>query len=213
MCGAFSILHPFREVGRHFNAGYNDVYEFPRFNARPTQNLPIVIEQQGKNKLVMASWGLTPSWMKGKVLFNTRDDSIATKPFFTHIFEQTRCLVPADGFYEWMNLGGKKQPYRFELKTKQIFAFAGIFIKNKETKGLQFSIITTTPNKLVEKVHNRMPVILPKSLEQTYINEDSNPLKLLHYLSPLPPNLMESFKVSTLVNSAKNDTPEIIKPA
>lgn len=212
MCGAFSILHPFREVGRHFNAGYNDVYEFPRYNARPTQNLPIVIQQEGKNKIVMANWGLTPVWMKGKVLFNTRDESVATKPYFSHKFNSSRCLVPADGFYEWMTVDGKKQPYRFVLKTKQIFGFAGIWEMNKDKKQLEFSIITTSPNKIVSKIHDRMPVIIPKQLEIEYLDVKSNPLNLLHFLKPYPPNLMAVYPVSTLVNSSKNDAPELIEP-
>lgn len=212
MCGAFSIIHPFRELGRHFNAGYNEEFEQPRFNARPTQRLPIVVQHNGKNELIVANWGLMPSWMKGKVLFNTRDDSVATKPYFEHKFQQHRCLVPADGFYEWQTLAGKKQPYRFVLKTKEIFAFAGIWEEDKDTKQLHFSIITTTPNKLVEKIHNRMPVILPKVKEQEYLNTSANYLDLLKELKPYPPNLMEAYPVSTLVNSAKNDSEIIVKP-
>ena len=206
------MLYPFKDVERRFNAGYNEVYEFPRYNIRPTQKMPIVVQHDGKNELVMAQWGLTPAWMKGKVLFNTRDESVATKPFFNSLFKKYRCLIPADGFYEWQHIDGKKQPYRITLKSDPIFGFAGIYEMNKEKKLLQFSIITTEPNALVAKIHNRMPVIIPKESENKYINEESDADDLLKYLKPYPASQMESYPVSTLVNSSKNDGADVIKP-
>jgi putative SOS response-associated peptidase YedK len=215
MCGAFSIIHPFRELGRRFNAGYNEVLEvhdLPRYNARPTQILPMVVNQNSSNLLEMSQWGLTPSFMEGKVLFNTRADSLATKVYFKRLYRTNRCLIPSDGFYEWATIENKKQPFRFSLKTKEIFAFAGIYTKNEKTKELNFSIITTEPNKLIAKVHNRMPVILTKKDEQAWIGQTNQPESLLKLLSPYPAHLMSAYPVSTLVNSPKNDQQDIIKP-
>ena len=211
MCGAFSVLHPFKEVGRHFNAGYNDSYEFPRYNVRPTQLFPIVMEHEGKVMLVNAVWGIQPVFMKGKMLFNTRDESVATKPYFERLFLKQRCLVPADGFYEWQHSGSKKIPYYFSLKGKDIFGFAGIWETNKELKQLEFSILTTEPNPLVATVHNRMPVIIPHQKELEYISPNQTAEELLKLLKPYPAKNMQMREVSTLVNSAKNETSDILK--
>jgi len=205
-------LHPFKEVGRRFNAGYNDIYEFPRYNVRPAQNLPIVISDGKQNELVPATWGLSPAWAKGKLIFNTRDESVATKTYFERLFSGSRCLVPADGFYEWLSKDGKKFPFRFVLKTRDIFGFAGIFEPERNGKQMRFSIITTKPNELVKNIHDRMPVIIPREMEGYYVDPHTPSQKLFHFLKPYPAGLMEAYPVSTLVNSAKNDSPDIIKP-
>ncbi len=213
MCGAFSVIHPFKEIGRRFNAGYNKVELPPRYNARPTQQLPIILKRDTElqNGLVTASWGLTPAFMKGGIIFNVRKESLDTKRFFTSLFAGKRCLVPADGFYEWSHIGKTKQPYRFTVGGGELFAFAGLYDTGPD-HATQFAIITLNPNPLVARVHNRMPAILPRELEQAWLNHDGTPDELLSMLAPYPDAVMHAIPVSTAVNSSKNDSPEIIRP-
>lgn len=212
MCGAFSILHPFREGwDRPFNAGYNGISIPPRYNARPGQKLPVILNTK-PNEFQLVLWGYMPNWDKARPIINARKDSLDTKVTFEESFRKRRCIIPADGFYEWAIVKGKKIPFRFQLKTQKIFAFAGIWKENTETNQPEFTIITTEPNELVSKAHNRMPAILPKNHELEWLDDKLSRHDLLSLLSPYPANLMKAYPVSTLVNSANNDFKEIIKP-
>jgi putative SOS response-associated peptidase YedK len=211
MCGAFAILHPFKEVGRQFNAGYNDLDLPPRYNARPGQKLPVILNSTPQN-VCLALWGITPSWSNGKAIINTRKESLDTKVMFADSFKNRRCVIPADAFYEWAVINGKKIPYLFRMKTKSIFGFAGLWQQDAKTKEPSFTIITTEPNKLVSKIHDRMPAILLPHKEKEWLNGEANPALLENLLNPYPENLMEAYPVSPAVNSSKNDFPEIIKP-
>lgn len=210
MCGAFSILYPFK-------GGWDEAIEnnsqtlLPRYNARPGQNLPAVLNTH-PNELQIIKWGLKPVWMKGKMLINVRDNSLANKYIFRDDLWHRRCIIPADGFYEWKNIDGTKYPFRFVLKTKSTFSFAGIWEEDPKTKEPLFAIITTEPNKLVAKVHDRMPVILHKKDETKWLNTKEDANLALDLLAPYPAHLMDGYPVSTMVNSSKNDFPEIIKP-
>lgn len=213
MCGAFSITYPFKEGwDKPFNAGYNFPEPFkPRFNARPGQSLPVILNSK-PDEIQLINWGLKPNWLKGKILINVRDDSLATKPMYYRDLKERRCIIPADGFYEWTTEDRKKTPYRFVLKSKKLFAFAGIWQPDPKTNQPQFAIITTEPNQLVKKYHNRMPVILPARKESEWLNTTLAVNKLLDLLKPYPANLMLAYSVSTLVNSPKNDFAQITKP-
>jgi len=219
MCGAFSILHPFKEVGRRFNAGYNlELNQSqPRYNVRPSQPIPVVFNTNPE-EISLAFWGVHPAYDKTKKLFfiNARNDSL-NKNTWHKMFLEQRCLIPADGFYEWEKGEGKtKIPYRFELKDQGVFAFAGLWQEETGLKGdtaPHAVIITTTPNSLVAEVHDRMPAILKMEEESTWLNPDTNPEELENLLKPISSNSMKKFQVSTLVNSASNDTKEIINEA
>ena len=210
MCGAFSILHPFRDASQRFNVGYNGPALPPRYNARPGQLLPVILNTAPR-VIQLALWGITPPWQTSRPIINARAESLETKPTFTKSFRERRCLILADGFYEWGMVDGSKIPFRFVLKTKQLFAFAGLWREDPETKQPTFAIITTEPNELVIKVHDRMPAILPLHKELDWLQE-KQPALLGKLLVPYPAHLMQAYPVSTLVNYPKNDTPAVIKP-
>lgn len=133
------------------------------------------------------------------------------KPTFKESFYERRCLILADGFYEWKSEGSKsKKPYRFILKSQESFAFAGIW--QEEPKNPEAVIITTNLNKLVEKVHNRMPVILDPENEEKWLNPDLEPDQVLELLQPYPADKMTAYQISTLVNLPKNDSIEVVQP-
>lgn len=217
MCGAFSILHPFRDLSQRFNAGYNDQPVDPRYNVRPSQPIPTILNFEPR-QIVYTQWGIHPSYDKaGKLFFiNARDDSMS-KPTWKKMVQKQRCLILADGFYEWQKKPSSKVkvPYRFELTSKEPFAFAGLWQLEDDKKGHQIPhsvIITTTPNMLVEDIHDRMPAILSVEDEQAWLNPDTDLEQALKTLKPYPLIGMVRYEVSPLVNKPQNDTAEIIKP-
>lgn len=215
MCGAFSVIHPFRDLSQRFNAGYNEKEPGPRYNVRPTNPIPTILNTD-PDEITYTMWGIHPFYDKtGKMFFiNARNDSMS-KPTWKKMIQQQRCLILADGFYEWQKVNTKtKQPFRFELKSKEPFAFAGLY-QFEENNGKQIPhsvIITTEPNSVVENVHDRMPVILAPKNEKEWLNPDIDTEDALKMLIPYPPKQMVSYPVSTLVNKPVNDTPEIIQP-
>ncbi len=209
MCGAFSIL-AFREFEENYDLSHKAYSFSPRYNARPGQRLPVILNTDPKT-IQPVLWGFVPHWDKAKPIINARKESLDTKVTFDKSFRERRCLIPADGFYEWGIVNGKKLPFRFILKTHKIFAFAGIWHQDPKTEEPEFAIITTEPNSLVAKVHDRMPAILPKNRELDWLRNDLHPELLLNLLEPFPANLMEAYPVSTLVNSPQNDSAYIIK--
>ncbi|MCL5666183.1 MAG: SOS response-associated peptidase [Patescibacteria group bacterium] len=201
MCGAFSILHPFKELGSPFNAGYNGPDLGPKPNARPGQMLPVILNSE-PDEVKLALWGVKPAWKKtGGAIINTRKESLETKSVFMESFHKRRCLIPADGFYEWAQIASKKVPYLFRLKSKNIFAFAGIWQTDKTTGQPAFTIITIAPNLLVKKIHDRMPAVLPPLKERLWLDEETNPLLLINMLNPYPQELMESLPAPPLTGA------------
>ena len=169
----------------------------------------------------MMRWGLVPFWAKeasiGYKMINAKSETLAEKPSFRKPFKEKRCLVLADGFYEWEKTDKKnKVPYRFVLKNRQPFAFAGLWDVWKTPEGdtlLSFTIITTRANELMERIHDRMPVILNEKDEAKWLDpEFKDTDKLSSLLQPYPSEQMVAYKVSTIVNSPKNDTPSCIEP-
>jgi putative SOS response-associated peptidase YedK len=216
MCGAFSvILTPsgWKEVFRVATpAGWHPVY-----NARPGEMLPIITSTEPE-KTTVAKWDYRPHWLKnsrGHGVINARAESIATKPYFRHSFTKQRCLIPADGFYEWSRQGKISIPYRFTRRDKKPFSFAGIYDVLPETedkKNIGFAIITTLANDLVGKIHDRMPVILPTGQEELWLNAKTPPATAQDLLQPYPDELMTMYSVSRRVNYAREKGPEVIKP-
>src|SRR3990172_2064564 len=167
------------------------------------------------------NWGLVPFWAKepsiGYKMINAKSETLSEKPSFRKPFKEKRCLVLADGFYEWEKTDKKnKVPYRFVLKNRQPFAFAGLWDVWKTPEGdtlLSFTIITTRANELMERIHDRMPVILNEKDEAKWLDpEFKDTDKLSSLLQPYPSEQMVAYKVSTIVNSPKNDTPSCIEP-
>lgn len=217
MCGAFSILHPFRDISKRFNAGYNEPSDKPRYNVRPSQHIPVILNTAPK-QITHALWGIHPVYDRTNKMFfiNARDDSLQ-KPTWKSMLNEKRCLIPADGFYEWQKINNPKTkvPYRFELKSNDLFAFAGLWHEEKDISGRvkpHCVIITTEPNDIVAEIHDRMPAILQLEDEQAWLDPDTDIDFALATLKPYPEKKMRKYEVSTLVNSPKNDGPEIIEP-
>lgn len=217
MCGRFSQAKDLEELYDEFtfiDEPFDDIIQ-PRYNIAPSQLSPVIINEDGNNKLRMFKWGLVPSWSKdtkmGYRMINARAETISEKPSFKKPFKSQRCLVIADGFYEWQKPDKKtKIPYRFTMKDKKLFAMAGLWeVWEKEDDPLYtFTIITTSENDLMRPVHDRMPVILPEGNRQIWLDPESNEAELKELLVPYDSNKMDSYRVSDVVNSWKNDLPE-----
>lgn len=191
----------------------------PRYNIAPSQSVPAILNQAPR-QLQLVRWGLIPSWAKdptiGYRMINARAEPLAEKPAFRRPLQRQRCLIPADGFYEWQRLGTRKVPHWITLTSKEVFAFAGLWdtwmdLKTK-TAMMSCTIITTTPNRLLASIHDRMPVILPRESEATWLSDGLSPEQACALLKPYPATQMKASPVSTLVNSPSNDTPEVLRP-
>ena len=217
MCGRFSLTMPLEDVKERFEVEIpGDLYE-PRYNAAPGQNI-LLIPQESPNKADFYRWGLVPSWAKdpkiGNKLINARAETVAQKPAFRNSFKRYRCLVPADGFYEWDKKSGTRLPYRFTFKDGRIFSFAGIYDHWKDKNGDElrsFSIITTEANRPISQVHDRMPVILNQDDELHWINPRLELDEAKKLLKPYPEMELEMYQISTMINSPTNDTAEALQ--
>ncbi len=218
MCGRFSLTKEELEIEKRFNAKFysNDLVK--RYNVAPSQ-LALVLTDEKPNELQLYKWGLIPSWAKessmGYKMINAKSETIFEKPSFRNLIRKRRCLVISDGSYEWKLLTGKlKQPYRIGLKGDELFAFAGLWDDwtDKETGELipTFTIITTEANPLVLPVHDRMPVVLPRNAEATWLSLQTKDNEIKELLKPYPDTEMKAYPVSGLVNSPKNDCEDLI---
>jgi putative SOS response-associated peptidase YedK len=194
----------------------------PRYNIAPTQPVA-VIPNDGKRAIDFFTWGLIPSWAKdpsiGSRLINARSETLAEKPSFRSAYRRRRCLILADGFYEWQAREGTKTkvPYYIRLESGDPFGFAGLWEQWFAPDGSEVkscTIVTTEPNELVGKIHNRMPVILPAAAHQEWLDPgEKDPDSLQGLLKPYPALEMMAYPVATLVNSPANDWPDLIQPA
>lgn len=190
----------------------------PRYNIAPTQHVPVILRDGDSVVCKLLRWGLVPFWAKdlsvGNRLINARGETVQEKNSFKHSFRQKRCLVPADGFFEWKSEAGGKKAYLFSDKNGALFAFAGLWDTWQAPGGetvCSFTIITTAANTLVAPVHHRMPVILEQESERTWLDGDEEPLNLNRLLQPYPAERMACRTVSQLVNSPRNDSPEVLR--
>jgi len=213
MCGRFSFSYNQKIIEEIFDVEIDTENFHPRYNCAPSQNLA-VISNENPQKLSYYKWGLIPSWAKeisiGNKLINAKAETILERPSFKKSFKSRRCLVLADSFYEWKQ-DKEKIPYRILLKSEEPFSMAGICDIWKDAEGKEihsFSIITTEANDLMKGIHNRMPVILPRSDEKNWL-EISDTQLLLNLLKPFDPNKMDAYPISKLVNSPRNDSPEL----
>ena len=187
------------------------------YNIAPTQDVLTVVGAAPRRAGFMR-WGLILRWAKnhsiGSRMINARAETVADKPSFRDTFRRRRCLVLADGFYEWQRTGSGKRPMRVAMRSGQPFAFAGIWSIWNDPEGNSIptcAIITTSANELLRPIHHRMPVILPRNMEGFWLdrsNQDTTELRSV--LTPYPDDAMEAYEVSTLVNSVANDAPELI---
>jgi len=213
MCGRFSLTANEAELNLRFELAGGDAPYVPRYNGAPTQLLA-VITNENPGKLSYHRWGLIPPWAKdisiGNKMINARAETITEKPSFRTPLFSKRCLVPADGFYEWQQ-DAAKQPYRIFVKNNPIFSMAGLWERWKSPDGGvidSFSIITTEANSFMKPIHSRMPVILKQEDEKTWLT-GKDPEQILALLKQFPSDEMDAYPVSKLVNSARNDVPEV----
>jgi len=223
MCGRFSATFSFREIKLRWNI-QGDLPGFvSRYNITPSQSVPVIVRGEHGNEAKFMKWGLVPSWVPdpsiGQRMINARAETLMDKPSFKRAVAERRCLIPADGFYEWRREGHCKVPMRIRLKNRQSFAFPGLWDRwvDRDTGiGLHtFTIITTRANALLRQIHHRMPVIYDQEMGQQWLYRSfgSRRTELDLVLQPLPSEQLEAYEVSTLVNSPENDSPECIQPA
>jgi putative SOS response-associated peptidase YedK len=214
MCGRYRLSRRKQLVEEYFESAGEDDW-VPRYNVTPTQPVPIIRQnpKEPRRELSLVRWGLIPWWAKDSsgaaAMINARSETAATKPAFRDALKLRRCLVPADGFYEWQKTGKTKQPYCFEVNDGQLFAFAGVWERWKDPaeKVLETcSILTTTPNAVTSAVHDRMPVILDPDCYDLWLDPGMHDVRVVSdMLKPYNAQLMRSYPVSSRVNSAAND--------
>ena len=218
MCGRYSLATDIEDLADRFDFRATGLTYQMRFNLAPTQQVLTITNDGSENCAQLMKWGLIPFWAKdphiGNRMINARAETLSEKPVFRQAFQRRRCLVIADGFYEWRKEGKSKTPLRIILKSGEPFAFAGLWENWKSPDGepvQSCTIITTTPNGVMEPIHNRMPVILPREAEGTWLEpERVDPSTLHQLLVPYTAEAMEAYEVSQLVNSPKNDAPNVL---
>ena len=218
MCGRFAQADPLEIIAEQFGIDEIDFDLSPRYNVAPGQQVAVVIKEETR---IMADhkWGLVPFWAKdpsiGNRMINARAETVLEKPSYKNAMKKRRCLIPASGFYEWKKDGKVKVPHYFRLKSGKPFGLAGLWETWKDPDGNElktFTIITTEPNELAARVHNRMPVIIPEEGYHTWLDTANPPQKAQALLAPYPAGQMEAYPVSTMVNSPANDTEELVRP-
>jgi putative SOS response-associated peptidase YedK len=219
MCGRYGVTDV-QHIGERFQFSLAlDLSGIPpRYNAAPTQRLPVITEQAGQRRLDVLTWGLVPSWAKDRTrpVINARAEGIQDKPTFRTPFRRSRCLVPATFFFEWQAAGKAKHPYLIRPTDQALFAFAGLYDVHRDPVAgdlHSFAIVTTEPNALVAPIHHRMPVILRPDDEGVWLDPATSALELQLLLGPYPAERMEAYPVGPAVNSARNDGPALLARA
>ena len=226
MCGRYTLTVPLSNLVDAFDISPPEFEYRPRYNIAPTQEVPIIAQDDRGRRMGLLRWGLVPAWAKdpsmGSRLINARSETVAQKPSFRSAFRQRRCLVPADGFYEWKK-GGEgtggtpsKTPFWIHLKGRAPFVFAGLW-ERWESKGgpplFTFTILTTEASPEIRHIHPRMPAILIPPAISAWLDPDSDAYTHQDFLRPVPDLPLEAYPVSSLVNSPRNDLPACIEPA
>ena len=220
MCGRFIILSDLEHIQLALPIDQVNGEVKPSYNIAPTQSVATVVRRDGKNILEAMRWGLIPVWAKdasiGAKMINARAETLAEKASFKRPLKSQRCLIVADGFFEWQKTGAQKIPMFIRLRDEKPFGFAGLYDVWRSREGQSLTtctIITTTPNELMATIHDRMPVILPPQAYARWLdpaNQDLGELQKL--LQPYPAEEMIAYSVSTAVNSPRNNSAELIRP-
>ncbi len=216
MCGRYTLTIDIDAVARAFNVAPS-LQTTPRYNVAPTQEVVTILQDETKH-LDFLRWGLIPSWSKeesiGAKMINARAETLAEKPSFKRLLQGRRCLIVADGFYEWKQEQGGKTPMYFTLPNHQPFAFAGLWDTWKQPDGQPLrtcTIITTEPNDVVASVHNRMPVILPIAAQEEWLDPKQHDMHVLQqFLKPYTASEMSVRPVSRKINSPQYDSADLI---
>jgi len=220
MCGRYTLSTPAGRLAEEFRLDEGAVEISPSYNVAPTQEVAAVLDEDGKRRLEMLRWGLVPSWADdpeiGARMINARSETAAEKPSFRSAFRRRRCLIAADGFYEWKRENGGKQPYYFHMQEGRPFAFAGLWEsweKGGDGALLSCAILTTRANSVLDGIHDRMPVILPSESYDAWLDPDADREELAELLIPYPGDDLETYPVSRFVNSPRNNDERCIEPA
>lgn len=220
MCGRFTLFEPAEELAQVFGLPGADLPR-PRYNIAPSQPVAAVrlSPEGGERELALLRWGLVPSWAKdpsiGNRMINARAETVTEKPAFRSAFRSRRCLVPANGFYEWKRAQGRKQPYYVRMRDGRPFAMAGLWERWQGPSGSAIEsclLVTTQANTLLAPIHDRMPAILsPGDYDSWLSAPGAEGLRLLSLFRPYPPEEMAALEVGTRVNNPANDFPELIE--
>ena len=217
MCGRYTLIADLGDLAQRFEFDGSDFSYDPGYNIAPTESVLTVRNLDGREAAFMR-WGLIPFWAKdpkiGARMINARAETVAEKPAFRKALKKRRCLVLADGYYEWQKTPAGKRPFRIIMHSGEPFAMAGLWETWNDPKGNvapSCTIITTAANDFLSPIHNRMPVILPRESEEMWLEaEVEDAVALTHILVPSPDDALDAYEVSTLVNYARNDGPEVI---
>jgi putative SOS response-associated peptidase YedK len=221
VCGRYTLARSQQELSERFGIKQIFIDLTARYNIAPSQKAPVILNLEGNITMDACRWGLVPAWAKhlekGKALINARAETLSQRPSFKTALSGRRCLVPADGFYEWKKTGTARRPFYIHSADNALFAFAGIFDEHKNEEGVllrTFSIITTQANDTMSGLHDRMPVILSADLESAWLDPAlKEPGRLVSLLRPCPNELITMYEVSPKVNSVREDSPDLIEPA
>ena len=224
MCGRFVQYNLLQVIQQTFNIDAVSFEVIPNYNVAPTQEILAAVRHDNEIKLEKLHWGLVPFWAKdisiGSGMINARTETVASKPSFRNAFKKRRCLIPANGFYEWKGDKGNKQPYYVFIPSGEPFAFAGLWEtwtdkeSGEESVYKSCAIITTSASGAIREIHHRMPVILDPKFHEKWLNAQiQDPKKLEIILQKGLIHDMKYYPVSKLVNSVKNNDPNCIKPA
>lgn len=220
MCGRYTLKNP-RDVLSAYRAAVGALAELaPRYNAAPSQLLPVLHRAGDAPAAELMRWGLVPFWDKSAkpriAPINARAEDALAKPTFKQALQKRRCLVLADGFFEWQKQdpeGKLKVPFHIQLRGAKPFAFAGIYEASTETRPATFAFLTTRPNALMEPIHDRMPVILRPEAEERWLEPGPLDAAALEQIAqPYPAEQMEAYPVHRLVSNPRNDVPECVQP-
>lgn len=212
MCGRYTLYSNGRELERYYGTGACPQFK-QSYNIVPSTGCPVIrLDKDQKREIALCNWGLVPRWAKSgsKIRpINAKAETVGKKPFFRHAFKQQRCLVPANGFYEWKGTSGNKQPYYIKPVGKAFFSFAGLWDhwESPEETIESFTIITTRANRVMSPIHSRMPVILAADNLDKWLHEGGKEL-----LEHCPDDQIEITVVSTRVNRPTHDSADLIRP-
>jgi len=218
MCGRYTMHHTPQQVEMRFGITTAQATPTERYNIAPAQAVPVVVEGDGGRILDAMQWGLIPSWAKepgiGNKMINARAETLPEKPAFRTALSRRRCLIPADGFYEWKKEGGRRQPMHIRRKDGELFAFAGLWEEWKQPDGTPLhtcTIITTSPNALMQSIHDRMPAILLPEEEEAWLQSALHkPAEVIGLLHPYPAELLEAYPVDRRVNIPAIEDPALL---